>query len=131
MRSRPALFTTTAVLELGTGAALFLVPGTVIQLLLGAAESSAAAAAMLVARAVGLGLIALGMAAWLRRDDGAVARSDLLSGMLVYNVAIGIALAVAGTLRRQSGVLLWPVVVLHGAMAIWCVLFIRARNTRA
>jgi len=129
MRSRPALFTTTAVLEFGTGAALFFVPGTVIQLLLGAAES--AAAAMPVARAVGLGLIALGTAAWLRRDDGALARSDLLSGMLVYNVAIGITLAVAGKLRGQSGVMLWPVVALHGAMAIWCVLCIRARNTRA
>jgi hypothetical protein len=128
MRSRPALFTTTAVLEFGTGVALLFLPGTVIQLLLGAEEP--ASAAMLVARAVGLGLIAFGTAAWRRRDDGAVAQSTLLSGMLVYNVTIGITLALSGTLKGQSGVLLWPVVVVHGAMAIWCVLCIRAWDTR-
>lgn len=128
MRSTPALFTTTAALEIGAGASLLFLPGTFIQLLLGAAEPTAAA--MLVTRGVALGIIALGVAAWLRRDDGAVAQTDLLSGMLVYNVAMGLTLAIAGKLRGQWGVLLWPVVVLHGAIAIWTMLCIRARDTR-
>jgi hypothetical protein len=123
------LFTTTAVLEFVTGAAMFFVPGIVIQLLLGAAES--AAAGMLIARAVGLGLMALGTSAWLMRDDGIVSQSGLLRGLLTYNVAIGVMLAVAGTLRSHSGVLLRPVVVLHWTLAIWCVMCDRARDTQA
>jgi hypothetical protein len=129
MRSRHALFTTTAILEFGTGVALLVVPEAVIQLLLGVGEL--ATAAVLVARAVGLGLMALGTAAWLRRDGRAGARPGLLGGMLAYNVVIGIALAVAGTLGGRWGVLLWPVVVVHGAMAIWCLVCIRERDVRA
>lgn len=127
MRSRHGLFTTTAVLEFGTGASMLFVPGTVIQLLLGAAVSHAAA--MLVARTFGLGLMALGTAAWLRRDAGTVAPADLLSVMLAYNVVVGLMLVVASTFRGQSGALLWPVVIVHGGMAIWCVLCIRAQDT--
>jgi hypothetical protein len=119
MRSRARLFTTTALLESGAGVALLCLPWTVIHLLLGAEEPTTTA--MLVARVMGLGLIALGVSAWLKKDERVEANTGLLSGLLTYNIAISIALAVAGTVGDRPGVLLWPVVLVHVAMAIWCV----------
>ena len=41
--------------------------------------------------------------------------------MLLYNVATVAVLAFAGVGLELHGMLLWPAVILHAVMAVWCV----------
>jgi hypothetical protein len=95
-----------AVGEMATGAALLIVPSLVGQLLLGEGLS---AAAVIVARVTGIALLALGIACW---------PGTPLLAMLVYSVSITLFLAYAGLADGANGVLLWPVVLLHGIMSV-------------
>jgi hypothetical protein len=90
-----------AVSEAVTGAALLIVPSLVGQLLLGA---ELIGIAITVARVAGIALIALGVACW---------PGTPLVGMLTYNAAITLYLAYVGFAGDLTGILLWPVVVLH------------------
>jgi hypothetical protein len=60
--------------------------------------------AIIVARATGIALIALGVACW---------PGTPLAGMLTYSAAVTLYLAYVGFAGDLSGILLWPVVVLH------------------
>jgi hypothetical protein len=53
----------------------------------------------------------------------------LIAAMLLYNVATAAALAFAGIGLRLHGIALWPAVVLHAAMAVWCVACLRRGPT--
>jgi hypothetical protein len=44
---------------------------------------------------------------------------------LLYNVAAVVVLAFAGTGFGLHGVALWPAVVLHAVMTLWCVAWLR------
>ena len=78
--------------------------------------------ALTVARVGGAGLLALGVACWLARGDAnSRAAKGLVAAMLLYNVATVAILTYAGIGLGLYGVLLWPGVVLHAAMAVWCV----------
>jgi hypothetical protein len=90
-----------AVSESVTGLGLLIVPSLVGQLLLGAELTGVA---MTVARVAGIALIALGVACW---------PGTPLVGMLTYNAAITLYLAYVGFTGDLTGILLWPVVVLH------------------
>ena len=115
-----ALLIVTAVLEMATGVGLLLSPLLVVQLLLGA--SLGEPAALIIGRMTGAALLALGVACWLAREDGASrAGRALLAAMLVYNVAAVAVLAHAGAGVKLAGILLWPAVALHAALAVWCV----------
>jgi hypothetical protein len=125
MRSRETLFITTALIEVGAGLALVCVPALVIRVLLGVGEPSPEA--LIVSRLGGAGLLALGIACWLARDDpGSRSQRALLWAMLAYNVGACVVLAVAGSMMRTSGVALWPGVVLHAVLAMWCAANLRA-----
>lgn len=93
-----------AVAEVATGAALLIVPSVVLRVLLGA---KSAGVAVPVARVAGIALVALGVACW--------GRPAL--GMLIYSAAVGLYLATVGFAGAATGVLLWPVVVLHVLLA--------------
>ncbi len=45
--------------------------------------------------------------------------------MLMYNIPVTAVLAFAGIGLGLHGVALWPAVVLHAAMAIWCIVCLR------
>jgi hypothetical protein len=110
----------TAVLEAGTGFALLVVPSIVAALLLGSSLDSPAALA--VARVAGVALLALGVACWLARHDGrSRAAKGLVGAMVLYNAAIATVLVYAFIGGELSGIGLWPVVVVHALMTIWCV----------
>ncbi len=106
----------TAVIEVGAGLGLVALPDVVVKLLLGADISGAAVP---LGRVAGVALLALGLACWLARGHAA---SALTSAMLLYNCGVAVVLAMAGVVSGMTGVLLWPAVVLHAAMAIWSLM---------
>jgi hypothetical protein len=100
-----------AVGEAATGLALLIVPSLVGRLLLG---EELTGVAIPVARVAGIALIALGVACW---------PGTPLVGMLTYSAAVTLYLAYLGFAGGMNGILLWPVVVLHGILT---ALLIRA-----
>ena len=46
---------------------------------------------------------------------------QLVMGALIYDLAAAALLACAGLFANLAGVLLWPAVALHAALAVWCV----------
>ena len=114
----------TAVIELGAGLALLCFPSTTVVLLLGSRLDTLTA--LTVARVGGAGLLSLGVACWLARGDSqSRAARGLTAAMLLYNVAAVAILAFAGIGFELRGVALWPAVVLHAVMTVWCVVSLR------
>ena len=108
-----------AVVEAATGLALIAVPGFVVRLLLGAEISGAS---IPLGRVAGAALLALGVACWLARGDTqSRATRGLVVAMLMYNLVATAVLAFAGIGLGLHGVALWPAVVLHAAMGVWCI----------
>jgi Ca2+/Na+ antiporter len=106
-----------AVVEVGTALALMIDPAIVVTLLLGAEVSGVG---MLLGRCFGVALLALGLACWpsrQRADSG----SPAFRAMLTYNVLIALYLAYLGTFGHLRGLLLWPGVALHAAVALLLV----------
>ena len=125
MRVQGKLFITTSLIELGAGLSVMCLPVLAIRLLLGVGEPSPEA--LIVGRVGGAGLLAIGVACWLARDDfGGRAQHGLLWGMLTYNVGACSVLAIAGSMMQMSGVALWPAVLLHAALTVWCAANLRA-----
>ena len=111
----------TGIIETATGLGLMAVPSVVVRLLLGSPLDTSAA--VMLGRVAGAALLALGVACWLARDDTqSRAARGLVVAMLMYNIPATAVLAFAGIALGLHGVALWPAVVLHAAMAIWCIM---------
>jgi hypothetical protein len=102
--------TLASVAEMVTGIALIVVPSLVGQLLFGV---ELAGIAMIVARVAGIALIAFGIACW---------PGTPLVGMLIYGAAVTLYLAYIGFLGGLTGILLWPVVILHMILTVFLFL---------
>jgi len=114
----------TAIIETATGLGLMAVPSVVVRLLLGSPLDTSAA--VMLGRVAGAALLALGVACWLARDDTqSRAARGLVVAMLMYNIPATAVLAFAGIGLGLQGVMLWPAVVLHAAMAVWCIVCLR------
>jgi hypothetical protein len=123
---RANLFIVTALLEVGTGLLLLFVPAVPLALLLGV--GGAAPEALLVARVAGGALLAIGVASWLARNgEQGAAQLGLLIGILIYDGAAAALLAYAGLGLGMVGIALWPAVVTHAALAVWCMLSLRTK----
>jgi hypothetical protein len=119
----------TAVLEAGTGVALVVVPSLVATLLLG--SSLDAPVALTVARVAGAAVLALGVACWIaRRDAQSRAAKGLVGAMALYNAVIATVLVYAGIGLELFGIGLWPVVLLHAIMTVWCVVCLLNRRAQ-
>jgi multisubunit Na+/H+ antiporter MnhG subunit len=115
-----------ALVEAATGLALLLAPSLPVLLLFDA--SFDAPAALTVGRIAGAALLVVGVACWLaRKDEQRRAASGLVAAMLFYNIAAVLLLAYAGTASGLRGIGLWPAVVLHAALAIWCIAGLRSK----
>ena len=114
------LLIVTALAETAAGLMLLVSPTLVVAFLLGA--SLDAPAALVLARLAGAALLSLGCACWLARNDGANrAVRGLVAAMLLYNGGAVAVLASAGARASLVGVLAWPAVALHAALAVWCI----------
>jgi hypothetical protein len=119
------LFIVTAMVEVGTGLALAIAPSVLVGLLLASPLSTSVG--MIVGRVAGAALISLGAACWLARDDEhSRAATGLIVSMLLYNTAAVALLGHAGMVSGLAGVGLWPGVLLHVALAAWCIACLRA-----
>jgi hypothetical protein len=113
------LLIVTAVLEAATGLALVLSPSMPASLLLGASLDTPG---LVVARVAGAALLALATACWLARNDPqSRAATGLIAAILLYNLAAVAVLVHAGLGLGLSGIGLWPAVVLHAVLGVWCV----------
>jgi hypothetical protein len=113
----------TAIIEVLTGLGLLVVPAIVVRLLL---NSEISGAALPLGRVAGVALLALGVACWLARNDTASsAARGLVSAMLLYNIGATLILGAAGLGSGLVGLILWPAVILHAAMAVWCTACLR------
>jgi hypothetical protein len=71
-------------------------------------------------------VLVLGVAYWLPRNEGqSPAARGLVAAILLYNGAFAMLLAYARLGSGLSGVALWPAVLLHTALAIWCIRCLR------
>jgi hypothetical protein len=110
----------TALIEAGTGLGLVAVPAVVVRLLLG---GELLGAGVPLGRVAGVALLSLGIACWLASSDTqSCAARGLVSAMAVYNIGVVLILSAAGVQSQPIGIALWPAVVLHLVMAIWCVM---------
>jgi hypothetical protein len=67
-------------------------------------------------------LLTIGIACWAGRlETQGSGHLGLLIGVLVYDVAAAAILAYTGLFVNLVGIGLWPAVVLHAALALWCV----------
>ena len=114
----------TAIIEAATGLALLVVPSVVVQLLLGSPLDTSAAVTL--GRVAGAALLALGVACWLAHcDEQSRAARGLVAAMLLYNISVAAVLAFAGLGLGLHGIALWPAVILHAVMAVWCIACLR------
>jgi hypothetical protein len=116
--------TLTAIIEAATGLGLIVVPAMVVRLLLGGEISGAS---IPLGRVAGVALLALGVACWFASYEvqNRAARG-VASAMMLYNVGVILILAAAGLQSRPVGIALWPAVILHAAMSVWCVANLRS-----
>ena len=101
------VLTVTAVVEVATGMALLIVPSLVGRLLFG---EELTGIVIPVARVLGIALIALGVACW--------PGSTALCGMLTYSALVTLYLLSLAIGGEWVGLLLWPVVALHGILTV-------------
>lgn len=107
--------------------ALLCLPSAAANLLLGAPLQQPAA--FTVARIGGAGLLTLGVACWLARNDAqSPAARGLIAAMVIYNSGVALILGSAGVRSQSVGIILWPAVVLHTVMTAWCIMSLRSSS---
>jgi hypothetical protein len=120
-------FITTALVEVGTGMALAIWPSMPVSLLLDSTLTTTVE--ITIGRVAGAALFSLGAACWLARDDEhSRAAIGLIVAMLLYNTGAVAILGYAGRTSERLGVALWPGVLLHAALAAWCIACIRTNR---
>jgi hypothetical protein len=124
------LLTVMAIIEGAAGIALLVVPLAAGSMLLGVPLDTPAG--LVVGRIAGAALVASGLSCWgARRNEHNRAANGIVSAMLLYNVTAAVVLAHAGLGWRLTGVGLWPAVVLHALMAVWCLACLRGALNRS
>jgi len=119
----------TGIIEVGAGLALLGFPPAAVALLLGSGLDTPAAVAL--ARLAGVALLALGVACWLAHYDPRTrAARGVITAMTLYNFGAAVVLGVAGTQLHPAGIALWPAVLLHAALTVWCVTDLLAKPTQ-
>ena len=108
-----------AVIEAGAGLGLLLIPAVAVSALLGAPLDTATG--LVAARIAGAALVALAIACWQARSGERVSpASGVVEAMSFYNFAAAMVLVYAGIRLELRSALLWPAIVLHLCLGVWC-----------
>src|SRR4051812_2745393 len=118
-----SLLTITALIEGATGLALAIVPTLVVSILLG--TSLADPGAILIGRLAGAALFSIAVACLLSRSDSE--SFVMVKVMLLYNIFSITLLVYAVLVESIFGPGLWPAVLLHVGLLVWCVSLVRKR----
>lgn len=114
------LLAITAIFEGITGLTLLIIPSIFIMVLLGV--DLVEPAGIMISRLAGVALLSLAIIYWFyRKVPDALA---IIRAMLFYNVFAS-ALLVYASLIGFSGLGLWPAVLLHIGLALWCILLLK------
>ena len=105
-----------AVLEAPVGFLFLLLPGVATSILLGVPLETPAG--LVAGRLAGAAILALGIVCWHSRETP----KSVTPALLCYNLAAAAILVYAGIRLEMSSALLWPVMVIHFGLAVWCVL---------
>ena len=109
-----------ALLEAGAGLTLLLIPAVAVPALLGAPLDTATGLA--ATRIAGAALVALAIACWQARNgERGSPASGVVEAMSFYNFAAAMVLVYAGIGLELRSALLWPAIVLHFCLGVWCV----------
>jgi hypothetical protein len=114
--SQKVLLQITACAEAATGVALLASPNIVAQLLL---RERLESGGLVVARLVGISLLALAVAAWIGR--GIPGRGPSLAAMLTYNVLVTFYLTYLAIYGNFAGILLWPTTAIHAVLSAFLI----------
>jgi hypothetical protein len=108
-----------ALLEAVTGLTLLLIPTVAVSALLGAPLDTGTG--LVAARIAGAALVALAIACWQARNgERGSPATGVVEAMLFYNFAAAMVLVYAGIRLDLRSALLWPAIVLHFCLGIWC-----------
>jgi small-conductance mechanosensitive channel len=115
------LFTITAIAEFVTGLGMVALPRLLIKLIFGSSVDTYLS--LTIARIAGVAIISLAVACWFaRKDEKSPAAKGLVISLLLYNSGITILLIIAGLAYTSAGIGLWPVVLVHLFMSVWCIM---------
>ena len=122
-----------AIVEAPAGLTLLLMPSVASSALFGAPLETPYG--LVAARIAGAALVALAIACWQARngEHGSPA-TGVVQAMLFYNFAAAMVLVYAGIRLDLRSALLWPAIVLHLGLGVWCVSnlwFTRRRLSKA
>jgi len=121
-----SLLIVTALIEAATGIALLVAPSVIVELLLGAGLSSPQS--LVLGRIAGAALVSIGVACWMaRKSEHSDARTGLVTGIFIYNIAVPVLLIYAAIALEMHGILLWPAGILHVMLGFWCLACLRSR----
>jgi len=114
-----SLLVVSALAELCVGASLLLAPSLTVEILLGAGLGSPVS--VLVGRVGGAALLSIGLSCWLDRNRNRSSRSrGLVVGLAVYNGTVAALLTYAAVADGMKSVAIWPTIILHAVLLIWC-----------
>ena len=111
-----SLLTITGLVEGITGLLLAIMPSFVASLLLGSSLTDPIA--VLISRLAGPALITIAIACLLSKNE--IHLSIMTKVMLGYNILSTIILLYAVLIERIAGPGLWPAVIVHLGLLIWC-----------
>ena|SRR5688572_2579152 len=111
------LLTISALVEGATGLSLAIVPSFIVYILLG--SSLIDPTAILISRLAGAALITIAIACWLSVNEGQ--HAIMIKAMLCYNIFSTVILVYAVLVEKLSGPALWPAVIVHLGLLVWCV----------
>jgi hypothetical protein len=118
MKTQTLLFFT-AILEILTGIGLILAPALLIRILLGAEINDPVV--FTISRVGGSAILSLGVACWLaQKDQQSTGSKALISGLLLYNVAVFTTLT-HSAITYKTTVALIAAMIVHFVLAIVCL----------
>ena len=110
-----------AVVEGLAGLLLLLFPSQAVSLLVGAPLKDPSG--YVLGRIAAAALLALGIACWVARDESkSRAAAGLILALVLYDAIVVVLLVYVYLVAGNSGLILWPAVVLHLGLGAWSVL---------